>query len=144
LCDIRLAFEAKGTDRLSSADLAEHLVSLDDRPWAEWKGKPLSKAALARLLAAFPILSGTIRLADDRTAKGYYLSTFDDAFERYLPSQNVTTSQAYSHGHCDVLENVTTAKPVSLSKTSQAYSHGHCDVVTFSDPVEEKEEAWTV
>jgi hypothetical protein len=27
---------------------------------------------------------------------------------------------------------------------SQAYSHGHCDVVTFSGPVEEKEEAWTV
>jgi Protein of unknown function (DUF3631) len=92
LADIRAAFQLKGTDRLSSDDLVAHLISLDERPWPELtKGKPITKNGLARLLRPFGISSGTIRVAGERTAKGYYLSTFDDAFARYLPPQNVTT-----------------------------------------------------
>ena len=108
---------------------------MDDRPWPEWKdGKPLSKAALGRQLTPLQILSGTIRFADGETLKGYYLEAFEDAFARYLPPENVTTSQAYSHGHCDAFQSVTPIAPVTLSKTSQPYGHSDCDGVTFSNP----------
>jgi hypothetical protein len=92
LTDIRAAFQLKGTDRLSSDELVRHLTTLDERPWPELnKGNPTTKNGLARLLRPFAISSGTIRLAGERTAKGYYLSAFDDAFARYLPPENVTT-----------------------------------------------------
>jgi hypothetical protein len=55
-------------------------------------GKPITKAQIARLLRPVHVLSGTIRLSDGRTPKGYYLSAFSDAFARYLPAQqNATT-----------------------------------------------------
>jgi hypothetical protein len=136
LSDIQEAFKAKATDRLSSAELVEHLAGLEDRPWPEWRGKPLSKSTLARLLTPFGVFSGTIRLPNDRTAKGYYLAAFEDAFARYLHPGNVTTSQAYSHGDGDDFQNVTTKSPVTLQKTSQTYSHGQCDGVTFSEPLD--------
>jgi putative DNA primase/helicase len=139
LGDIRAAFEAKGIDRISSDDLAAYLVGLDDRPWPEFsKGKPLTKAGLARLLSRFKIVApGTIRLPAGGTLKGYYLSGFDDAFARYLPTKNVTPSQAYSRSGCDTFENVTTSPAVTLSKTSRTYSRSACDGVTFLEPENE-------
>jgi hypothetical protein len=120
-------------DKMSSADLADHLARIEGKPWAEWKaGKPISPAALARQLGPFGILSGTIRLDSGHTLKGYKRADFADAFARYLPTyedQSVTTSQPDSDGHCDALQNVTTAKDVALSKTSQPTNDGHCDGV---------------
>ena len=59
---------------------------MEDRPWPEWKsGKPLTQNALARLLRSFGIYPDTIRIGET-TAKGYLLSQFKDAFDRYLNS----------------------------------------------------------
>jgi putative DNA primase/helicase len=92
LGDIRTYFIGKGSDRVSSDDLVYHLVALDDRPWSEMnRGKAMTKATLARLLKPFEIFPDTVRLDATRTAKGYHLSAFEDAFGRYLSSQNVTT-----------------------------------------------------
>jgi putative DNA primase/helicase len=117
LVDIRAAFAATEVDRIASEDLAAYLASLDDRPWPEYRNsKPISKAQIARLLKPLGISSGTIRLSDGHTAKGYYRRVFDDAFIRYLPPENVTPSQPQdfrgleahlktSHGSgCDVSE----------------------------------------
>jgi hypothetical protein len=72
--------------------MVEYLVSLEERPWPEFRnGKPISKARVARLLKPLRISSGTIRLDDGRTAKGYYQRSFEDAFARYLPAASVTT-----------------------------------------------------
>jgi Protein of unknown function (DUF3631) len=95
LADIRTAFDNSRADRMSSDDIVAFLEKLDDRPWSEFnRGKAITKAGLARLLKPFRILSTTIRLDGNRTAKGYYLSAFEDAFTRYLPAQIVTTSQS--------------------------------------------------
>jgi putative DNA primase/helicase len=92
LADIRTAFQIKRTDRMSSSDIVVYLEGLDERPWSEFKrGKHLTKTGLARLLAPFKIYSTTIRLDGDRTSKGYFLSGFEDTFDRYLPPQTVTT-----------------------------------------------------
>ena len=94
LADIRAAFAAKAIDRLSSEELLSYLVSLEDRPWPEYHaGKTITKTQVARLLARFHISPGTIRLADGRTAKGYYRRVCDDAFLRYLQPETVTPSQ---------------------------------------------------
>jgi putative DNA primase/helicase len=94
LADIRAAFAAKGVDRLSSDELATHLGTLDDRPWPEYRsGRPITKAQIARLLKELRVLSGSIRLPDGSTPKGYYLAAFRDAFARYLPAENATTPQ---------------------------------------------------
>jgi len=94
LVDIQAAFSARASDRLSSEDLATDLGGLEHRPWAEDRaGRPITKARIARMLAPLHISPGTIRLADGRTAKGYYRSGFDDAFARYLRPENVTPSQ---------------------------------------------------
>jgi hypothetical protein len=95
LSDIRSCFQSKGVDRFASDALVTFLVNLDDKPWPELnKGRPITKAGLARLLKPFGILPTTIRLDGDRTAKGYYLLAFEDAFTRYLPAETVTTSQS--------------------------------------------------
>jgi putative DNA primase/helicase len=139
LADMWLAFQAKRTDRLSSEDAIEYLTGLDERPWPEWKsGKPLTKAGLARLLSAFEILSGTIRLDDGRTLKGYKREDFSEAFEQYLPAKSVTPSQTNDDGHCDASQGVTPDQDVTLSKTSQTNDDGHCDAVTLPHPWEEE------
>jgi hypothetical protein len=92
LNDIRAYFRSKGSDRASSDDLVNYLVALDDRPWSEMnRGKPMTKATLARLLKPFEIFPDTIRLDATRTAKGYHCSAFEDAFARYLSTTAVTT-----------------------------------------------------
>jgi hypothetical protein len=85
LADIRDVFEDRSVDRISSGDLVMALVALEERPWAEYsRGKPLTQAKLARLLRPYGVVSGTKRLPN-RTAKGYLLEQFADAFNRYLP-----------------------------------------------------------
>jgi hypothetical protein len=90
LADIRTIFRKQGTDRLSSGALVDALTFLEERPWAEWRsGKSLTKSGLASLLRKFGIAPGTIRLDHGRTAKGYKLAAFAEAFERYLDGEQM-------------------------------------------------------
>jgi putative DNA primase/helicase len=92
LADIRDVFATCGNpDRIRSKQLVECLLQLDGRPWAEIgrARKPLSENMLGRLLKTFRdpnLRSSTIRFADGSPAKGYYRSTFADAFARWLPA----------------------------------------------------------
>jgi Protein of unknown function (DUF3631) len=133
--DIRDIFEARpGTDRLRSAEMAETLGAMENRPWSEWRnGKPMTPAALARLLAPFGITPGTKR-DGEATFKGYLLSDFGEAFATYLPDQTVTPSQPNDDGHCDGLQTVTPENDVTASKASHLNNDGHCDGVTVSAP----------
>ena len=87
LSDIRAVLkDFQGSDRISGEDLTARLLALEDRPWPECsRGKPLTKTKLARLLRPFGVVSGSRRLPDGTTPKGYLLDQFPDAFERYLP-----------------------------------------------------------
>jgi putative DNA primase/helicase len=104
LADIRAAFAARGTDRLSTKNLIDLLAEDEERPWATYcKGD----RKLAGLLGKYGVISDTIRIGD-RTIKGYMLAHFADAFGRYLDPtggdrqegpQNVTTEQRSNDGH---------------------------------------------
>jgi putative DNA primase/helicase len=132
LRDIRAAFDAVGTDRLSTEDLVEHLIGQEDRPWADWSsGKPISKAALSRMLNQFRIYSGSIRLPDGRTPKGFYRRSFEDAFARYLPQSDATTPQDKSHGRSGELQFATSVSPVAHPEPPRLNSSQECGVVAF-------------
>ena len=86
LADIKEIFVITAVDRLPSLELVEALGEIEGHPWADWKGgKLITRNALAHLLEPFGIRSGSIRLGDNRVLRGYQLSHFQDAFERYLP-----------------------------------------------------------
>jgi len=162
LADVRWIFDGKpetqqdGTiqreydpvDKMSSAEIADHLAKIEGRPWAEWKaGRAITPAALARQLGPFGILSGTVRLDGGRTLKGYKRADFEDVFESYLAdtvNQTVTASQSNNDGRCDALQNVTNGQHVTLSETSQPNNDGPCDGVTLCAVVDEEEAAWTL
>ena len=88
LGDIRVVFDDRSVDRISSEDLVLALVALEERRWSEYShGKPLTKAKLARLLRPYGVVSRSVRLPDGRTPKGYLLEQFTDSFARYLPTK---------------------------------------------------------
>src|SRR5215469_10975142 len=62
--DIKAAFEAKSTDRLSSEEICEALAAMEGRPWAEYgkAGKAISKNQLAKSLKQFRIVPDSVRI----------------------------------------------------------------------------------
>ena len=97
LTDIRQAFADKKTTRLSSQDLVDYLIDIDDRPWCEWKrGLPMTKMTLSKLLKPFSIRPNQLRINSYDKLRGFKIEQFKDAFSRYLtftPSQHGTTVQ---------------------------------------------------
>ncbi len=136
LADIKAALEANHTDRLSSEALVNYLVALEDRPWAEWgkQPRPITKNCVAKLLKPFKIKSGTIRLADGSTRKGYKLEQFVDLFERYLPNppnRTVTTSQPAENPASPGVSNPSQPDPCDGSESAgNPKESATCDVVT--------------
>jgi putative DNA primase/helicase len=137
LQDIRAIFEESGDSRISSAALVKELVSLEDRPWCEWKhGKPLTSPTLARLLRPFGIHPKTIRFPNERV-KGYEFETFRDVFTRYTPLSNrdTVTSQQYQgvreFSNRDTEEDVTLSNQANYAESLQC--HGVTDSTGGSD-----------
>jgi hypothetical protein len=82
LTDIREAFEAD--DHLPTAELLRRLHELDEAPWADWYGKPLTARALARLLEPYRV-SPVLSRHEGGRARGYFRTDLEDSFRRYVP-----------------------------------------------------------
>lgn len=98
LADIRTVFDHRkaegkaGWDRLSSVDLLAALCQDEEAPWATYnRGKEMTPRQLSNRLREYGIVSKTVRRGLDRF-KGYELSQFTEAFDRYLPED--TPSEA--------------------------------------------------
>jgi hypothetical protein len=146
LADLRDIFEEEGDpDVLPSATLIDRLVGLDARPWAEWsKGRPLSSAKLARMLAAYGVHSaGNVRTGD-RVLKGYRRTAFTEAWGRYLggpkalhrnkPNKDapeLAFSNRYTDPGCSGLQSVT--NPINTERCSAVADRegGDDDAVDF-------------
>jgi hypothetical protein len=87
LSDVRDCFEQKNTDRVTTADLLEHLHQLDERPWQAWgfKHEPMRPHQLAKEVHKYRISPRQIRVGD-RTVKGYLRVEFEDAWRRFCLS----------------------------------------------------------
>lgn len=112
LGDVRDAFG--DADRIATAELLALLNELDERPWGGWNdGAGLKARNLAGMLRRFGVRSLTIRLDDERTAKGYKREDLEDAWARYLAPESVTS--------------VTTAQPSQKSADSIRHNDPSCD-----------------
>lgn len=92
LAAIRRAFAETGANRLSTEQLLESLMRCEDGPWVEWWERDINSgnrrgpaSRLARILQPYGIKSGSIRLPDGSTPKGYKADAFTEAWARYAP-----------------------------------------------------------
>ena len=84
LADARLVFDARATERISTADLITALQADEEGPWSSGRF-PLTPNRLARLLGAFGISSKQLRIGQV-SLKGYEHEAFVDSWDRYLPA----------------------------------------------------------
>jgi hypothetical protein len=99
LADIRVAFDGAGRDALSSVQLVEALIGMEESPWWNIRGNPLDPRGLARMVRRYEIKPKAIRIGD-AVVKGYERSDFFDAWLRYLgpetPSDPVSSTSVTS------------------------------------------------
>jgi 5S rRNA maturation endonuclease (ribonuclease M5) len=83
LADLRTVFKAE--EQLTTKKILAELYLLEDAPWNDIKGKPLSDNQLGRRLKQYGVKSKTLRFPNDRFAKGYARTDLYDVWRRYLP-----------------------------------------------------------
>lgn len=81
LADIRTVFGDQ--DVMSSKDLVDALVALDEAPWGDLYGKPLDARGLARRLKAYEVDPKNVRI-NQSVVKGYKREDLHDPWGRYL------------------------------------------------------------
>ncbi len=98
LTDLRDIFGP--AERMLTADLLGKLAELDDAPWADLDGKPVTARALARMLGDYvtadgdPIKPRNIKTGSKSSAKGYYAADLADAWTRYCPPSSEESATA--------------------------------------------------
>ena len=140
LGDIKALLADPKADRIASADLAEALAKMEERPWPEWHhGKPITPKQIASLLSAFEVKPKLLRIGAGEPVRGYELSMFDDAFARYLPISSVTPLQTNADAGFQGFRSVTPKNLVTDEKASKPAPVLGCNGVT-----DQKGENWSV
>lgn len=91
LADLRDAFGSE--DHVTTGELLRRLHDMDDAPWADWYGSPLTARGLAKLLGPYRVMPSQRRVRGEKS-RGYFAADFGDAWARYvlLPSPAPETS----------------------------------------------------
>jgi len=84
LRDSRTIFDRLGVDRITSADLADHLVAIEGAPWADLRGNPIDAQGVAKRLRPYEVRPGSHWFGDG-SGRGYLREDLYDAWQRYLP-----------------------------------------------------------
>jgi hypothetical protein len=93
LADLRQVFTA--ADALYTSTILEALHQLEDAPWADWYGHPLTTRDLAKLLRPYQVESKNIREhGTGAPRKGYVRADLHDAWARYVPLHPLHELQA--------------------------------------------------
>jgi Protein of unknown function (DUF3631) len=72
-------------DALYSTSILDRLHKLEDGPWADWYGRPLSNRDLAKLLRPYQVRSKSVREhGTGASLKGYARADLHDAWQRYV------------------------------------------------------------
>src|SRR5262245_18214127 len=82
LSDLRDVFG--DNERLATDTILTQLHKIEEAPWGDIRGKPLSDIGLARRLKDYGIKPKVVRIGRD-VARGYEQRDFRDAWLRYLP-----------------------------------------------------------
>jgi hypothetical protein len=138
LADIRVVFDEKNSDRLSSTDACKALNEIEGRPWADWKGKGLTPNQLARLLKPFSVRSENVRIGS-QVLKGYTRQQFEELWQRYLSAHGVYEPlQRYNTDEIDTLCTFPTATrktDVADQKFEKPVTNGHCSGVAVQSAI---------
>ena len=121
LADIRRIFDEKAKSRLSTEELISALVDEEDRPWCDFReqGHRIGARQLARLLKVFGIRPGTVRIGDN-TPKGYMRAWFEDAFDRYLPSDTLVPDPSATPATIRSINGIRPGSSATASATPHA------------------------
>jgi hypothetical protein len=88
LADLRDLFDQADAEALYTTTILERLHKIDDAPWADWYGHPLTTRDLAKLLRPYEAMSKSVREhGTGEPRKGYHRSDLHEPWSRYLPSQ---------------------------------------------------------
>src|SRR5262249_27961611 len=93
--DIFTVFSANGTQRYKTADLIAELAKIEESPWGDWYGKPISPQGLSKLLRPYRIRTMPVWV-EGATVKGYKVEQFANAFHRVLGVREVRTVRSGS------------------------------------------------
>jgi hypothetical protein len=81
LLDLHLIFTEKEPKRYRTSDLIAELSRIEESPWGDYNGKPISSQKLSNLLKPYGIRTMSV-WADGETVKGYKADQFADAWLR--------------------------------------------------------------
>jgi hypothetical protein len=98
LTDVRTVFGDE--EQLPTKKILAELCLIEDAPWNDLKGNPITNNQLARRLRQYGVKPKTLRLADDRFAKDYARADLHDVWRRYLaplPDKAVTAVTPVTH-----------------------------------------------
>lgn len=111
LADIKMVM---GEDqRISTSDLLDRLHGIETAPWGNIKGEPIDARFLARMLSKYDVpTNNTFKLAG-RPVKGYQVSDLYDAWERYVPSVQISNSGNQSNQTSETSPKVTAVTDVT-------------------------------
>ena len=93
LRDIRNVFQDREAEEIATPELVAALVSMEEAPWGDLKGREIDARRLARMLKPFAIKPSIWR-DGEKTTRGYRKVDFVDTWVRYVsPSETGETSE---------------------------------------------------
>jgi hypothetical protein len=122
LTDLRTVFGSE--EQLTTKKILAELCLIEDAPWNDLKGKPITDNQLARRLKQYGVKSKTLRLGIDHFAKGYTREDLHDVWRRYLPPlpdkpvTGVTSDTTQSFQDVGATAETTQASNVPSQKTA--------------------------
>ncbi len=79
--DLQTVFD--GRPAMASIDILAALHELEESPWGDLRGKPITAQWLSQHLKRYGVVRGAIRI-DGRVVKGYMRAALEDPWSRYL------------------------------------------------------------
>ena len=104
LADCQVVFGDNDVAFLATVELLEGLTSIDEAPWSDIRGKPITAHFVGKLLKPFGIASTRHRVGGvSNPIRGYLRADFESAWSRYLLPHETgtsgTTGTAYQAEH---------------------------------------------
>lgn len=134
LRDLRTVFTKAGADKLPTAEVIDHLVSMTESPWSDLRGQPITDRGLSSRLSRYSIKPKSIRVAEDKVVRGYVAADLADAWERYLPDDDSESEDEGKDGdqtpHPSAAKPATSATPLQPAAPERS---GVADVAHKSD-----------
>ncbi len=118
LGDLREAFDQAGADALYSGTILDALHKLDEAPWADWYGRPLSTRDLAKLLRPYDVRAKNVREHGGEPRKGYARQDLHEPWARYVPLHPLHPSQNDQTAGHPGREHVADPRPPSATSAT--------------------------